>query len=153
MSNMKDNTDSTKNPFSLSHRVKCSSCGGRVQYLYSGIYKCDECGFQDMDDFGRIKVYLEKNGPTPAIIISEKTGVPISIIEDYLRQGRVEIPEGSEFYIKCEKCKTEIRYGRFCPDCVKDLAGDIRKAFFNEAIGEKPKGKEGKMRFFGNDKK
>lgn len=145
--------DKDNNVFALSHKVKCSNCGGKITYLYSGIYKCEECGFQDFDDFGKIKSFLEQNGPTPAVIISENTGVPISIIDDYLRQGRIEIPNGSHHYIKCERCRTDIRYGRFCPDCVKELAGDIKKAFFNEAVGEKPKDNPGKMRFLGNDKK
>lgn len=50
----------------------------------------------------------------------------------------MEIPEGSKYYLKCEKCGCSIRYGRFCPDCVRELAGEI-KAVFHEDVGEKPK--------------
>lgn len=145
------NIQDAHNAFLINHSIKCKQCGGKLSYLYSGIYQCDDCGFQDMDDFGKIKKYIEVNGPSPAIMISKGTGVSMSIIDDYLKQGRVEIPDGSPYYIKCEKCRTDIRYGRFCPDCVRELAGDIKKAFYNEAVGEKPKEVKGKMRFF--DKK
>jgi len=31
-----------------------------------------------------------------------------------------------------------IRYGRFCPDCIRETVGGIRAAF-SEDVGEKPK--------------
>ncbi len=138
----------TNNPFLINQNIQCKHCGGKLTYLYSGTYKCDDCGLEDMDDFGKIKKYIEENGPSPGIIISRATGVSMSVINDYLRQGRVEIPDGSPHYIKCEKCGTDIRYGRFCPSCAGELAGEIKKAFYNEAVGEKPKEIKGKMRFF-----
>jgi len=130
---------------------KCKSCGGRLIYLYSGIYECEDCNRKDMDEFGKVKSYLDKNGPTPAITISEKTGVTIDVINDFLRKGRVEIPEDSPYYIKCEKCGTDIRYGRFCPECVAHLAGAIQAVFVAEDVGERPKTK-GKMRFLERDR-
>lgn len=125
---------------------KCKACGGKLIYLYSGIFECDTCNIHILDDFGKIKTFLEKNGPTPAIIIAEKTGVGLDVINDFLRRGKVEIPENSPYYIKCERCKTDIRYGRYCPECVVQLAGAIKKAFLAEEIGERPK-RNAKMHF------
>ena len=85
-----------------------------------------------------LKAFLEENGPSPAVVISENTGVPLDIINIYLRTGRLEIPEGSKYFINCERCGCSIRYGRFCPECAKILAGGI-KAVFNADVGEKPK--------------
>ena len=90
------------------------------------------------NDFGKIKAFLDKNGPTPAITIAKATGVDRDKINYYLRKGRVEIPEGSKFYLKCEKCGCSIRYGRYCPDCVK-VAADKRGISLTEEMGEKPK--------------
>lgn len=125
---------------------KCKVCGGKLIYLYSGIFECESCHVQVMDEFGKVKTFLEKNGPTPAISIAEKTGVSLDIINDFLRRGKVEIPENSSYYIKCERCGTDIRYGRYCPECVAQLAGSIKKAFLAEEIGERPK-RIGKMHF------
>lgn len=125
----------------------CDECRGKMVYQYGGIYRCEECGKIALDDFGRIRLYIELNGPTPAVVLSECLGVPINRVNTYLREGRLEIPEGSPQYIKCEKCGCDIRYGRYCPDCVRAMAGDLRKAFFVEGAGVKPKSSGEKMHF------
>ena len=132
----------------------CTRCGGSLLYRSHGEYECKECGHIERDDFGKVYNYISENGATPAILISESTGVPIDKINDFLKQGRVEIPEGSDVYIKCEKCGTDIRFGRFCPACAMKLTKQLQGAF---EAGEVPKTKpknDGKMRFIGrNDSK
>lgn len=129
----------------------CKECGGITEYLYSGVYRCKDCGKQAMDNFGKVKAYIEEYGPSPAAIIAEGTGVSMQEIDSFLRTGRIEIPEGSKYFIKCERCSCDIRYGRFCPECVRELANGIKKAFLVEDIGERPKKVVGKMRFLGRD--
>lgn len=116
----------------------CDKCGGKLYYDAMGRYRCADCKNEVLDDFGKIKVFLDENGPTPIPIIAEKTGVDPALLSLFLRKGRLEIPEGSKIYIKCEKCGCAIRYGRYCPECIKSLADGI-KAVFNEDMGERPK--------------
>lgn len=118
--------------------VICQKCKGKMFYIGNGTYECEDCGLEELDDFGKIKQYLEEHGATPAIRISEATGVRLDIINVFLREGRLEIPEGSKFYIKCEKCGCALRYGKFCMDCTRQLVGQLRGAFY-ENMGEKPK--------------
>lgn len=126
--------------------LKCSQCGGRLVFEGSGAYRCVSCKNIELDNFGKVKKFLDENGAASAIVIEQATGVNRKVIEQMLREGRLEIPEPSAYYIKCERCGCDIRYGRFCPECIKELAGGI-KAIFNSEIGEKPK-LQGKMRFF-----
>ncbi|MBE5852217.1 MAG: hypothetical protein E7299_04590 [Lachnospiraceae bacterium] len=116
----------------------CPECKRKLTYKGAGRYMCDTCQREVLDDFGKIKAFLDENGPTPAITIAKATGVDRDTINYYLRKGRVEIPEGSKFYLKCEKCGCSIRYGRYCPDCVK-VAADKRGISLTEEMGEKPK--------------
>jgi len=118
--------------------TKCELCGEKVYYLDGGQYQCRNCEHIMLDDFGKVKEYIEAHGPAPAMVIESATGVKQEVIDFFLKKGRVEIPEGSKYYIKCEKCRCSIRYGRFCPDCIKETAGGL-KAFFSEEVGEKPK--------------
>ena len=132
--------------------TRCKKCGGELEYVALGEYKCRSCGYVEMDDFGKIRTFLAENGPSPAIVINQATGVSLDKINSYLRQGKIEIPEGSNIYIRCENCGTEIRYGRFCPAC----AAKLSKSLQGIEIGETPKVKRantGKMRFIGSDKK
>lgn len=128
----------------------CPSCGGALEYKSLGEYICKSCRYVARDDFGKVRYFIEKNGPSPAVIISEATGVAIDRINDFLRQGKIEIPEGSDIYIKCEKCGTDIRYGRFCPACAAKLSKQLQGVF---EAGEVPKtkGQSGKMYFIGRE--
>ncbi len=131
----------------------CPICTGSLEYSGLGEYRCEQCGATILDDFGKVRKFLEKNGPSPAVIISEGTGVPVSKINDFLKEGRIEIPDGSDVYIQCEKCGTEIRFGRFCPSCAAGLAKSIQGALVS---GEVPKHKRSDgqgMHFLGKDRK
>ena len=118
--------------------MQCEICGEKVYYLDGGKYQCRSCGHIMLDDFGKVKEYIEEHGPSHSVAITAATGVHPDIIDVFLRKGRLEIPEGSKYYIQCQKCHCSIRYGRFCPDCITETAGGI-KAVFSEDVGEKPK--------------
>lgn len=126
--------------------VVCSKCGASLYYKGSGRYVCSSCKNNEYDDFGKVKLYLDEHGVSTAGIISEATGVSMRKLNLMLREGRVEIPDGSKYYIKCEKCGCEIRYGHYCPDCVRRTANDLKQAFYVEGMGEKPRN-TGSMRF------
>lgn len=128
----------------------CPECGGRLKYKYSGIYECEECHTEIYDDFGKVKKFVEENGPSPANVISENTGVSMNTINRFLRKGRVEIPEGSGFYITCEVCNAPIRFGRICMECASKNLGE-RKGYLMDEAGERVKGKTEKMHYLGEE--
>lgn len=132
--------------------TECDKCGGKCKYKAQGIYECIDCGNIMLDDYGKVRVFLEENGRKSAIIISAETGVPVSTIQKYLRDGQLEIPDGSPMYVKCAKCGTDIRYGIYCSSCAVQLSKDIQGTLHMGNIGERPKIKTtGKMRFLGKD--
>lgn len=131
--------------------ARCIRCGGKMEYSGSGKYTCEDCGYVELDDFGKVKEFLDECGPSPLIVIAEATGVEPYIIEMFLKKGRVEIVEGSGAYLQCEKCGCNIRYGKICTDCAKAMTGQL-KSLFGEDVGERPtrdkkKTVEGKMHY------
>ena len=90
----------------------CPFCGNNMKYVYGEMYECPGCGRKEPTDFGKVRDFLDTNGPQPAIVIADATGVSLDVIDGFLKQGRVEIPDGSDVYIKCQRCGTDIRYGR-----------------------------------------
>lgn len=130
---------------------KCPECGGHVVYKYSGIYECEECHKEIYDDFGKVKKYIEEHGPSPANVIADETGVSMNVINKFLRRGRVEIPEGSGFYITCEICGAPIRFGRVCMECAVKSSG-TKQGYFMEEAGERVKGSTDKMYYLGEEK-
>ena len=117
---------------------RCELCHNRMNYVGSGKYRCVYCGAEMLDDFGKIKDFLDRNGPTPSGIISQKTGLSMEKIDAYLRKGMVEIQDGGKYYLSCEKCGCAIRYGRFCPECAKNEIRNDLKASYQD-VGERPK--------------
>lgn len=132
--------------------TNCKKCNERYVYKAFGEYLCPKCGYIEFDEYGKIRKYLEDNGPQPAISISMATKIPVSVINQYLREGRLEIPEGSEIFIQCEICKADIRYGRYCPACAAKLSKEFKSALMPSEIGEEPKRVKGKMRFIDSEK-
>lgn len=135
-------------------KVVCPECGGRMMYIYGEMYECTDCGCKALSDFGKVRRFLEDNGPQTAMKIADATGVPMETINKFLRDGRIEIPDGSEQYIRCQTCGADIRYGRYCPECVKKTSGSIAQALWNPDVGERPRKKfaDGRMHFLGEDK-
>lgn len=136
----------------LAHRPEyCRECGGKMIFQGAGTYLCANCGYEDMDDYGRIRDYLEKHEGANALEIAEGTGVELEIIRMFLKDGRIQIPDGSKLFITCQRCGCSLRHGRYCADCTREMAGGIRSALY-ESMGEKPreakKINSHKMRYF-----
>lgn len=122
----------------LQHRpLFCDDCGGKMFYQEGGLYQCGDCGAEKLDDFGKIKNFLEENEGASAVTISQETGVELAVVSMFLKDGRLRIPSGSKLFIKCGRCGCSLQFGRYCQDCTMNLAGQLKGAFY-ENVGEKP---------------
>lgn len=132
----------------------CKFCGGMFHYYGFGYGYCERCTPIDDEMFHRVKDYIWTHGSATMAAVSEATGVSMKQITQYLRDGRLEIPEDSKIFIRCEMCGADIRYGRYCPECAARTAKNLKSALKVDLfeIGEKPKNLKGKMHYLGNDK-
>lgn len=123
---------------------RCELCHNRMNYIGSGRYRCTFCGAEILDEFGKIKAFLDQNGPTPSGIIAQQTGISLDRIDAYLRKGMVEIQDGGKYYLTCERCGCDIRYGRYCPECAKSEIKDGFRTSYQD-VGERPKTQNNEM--------
>ncbi|MDR7856926.1 TIGR03826 family flagellar region protein [Tissierella sp.] len=101
----------------------CTRCG-RV-YNYDGFKICFFCRKDDEKDFQSIKAFLLEYPGANISDVSEGTGIDSRKIIDFLRDGRLEIAEGGNLILDCEKCGASIRTGRFCEKCANSIQREL----------------------------
>lgn len=131
--------------------ASCARCGKLFSYIGFGFRYCELCKKFDEEEFHIVRSYIYEHGTATMLEIEENTGVSNRRISQYLREGRLEIPENSPIFIKCDMCGTDIRSGRFCRACGSKLSKDFNGILYQEIeIGEEPKKTTNmKMRYFG----
>lgn len=95
----------------------CEKCGGVMVFKGVGEYKCEDCGYVDYDDYGKVRNYIEQNPGATSAAASAATGVSQKSIRGMLKEERLEIASNSSVFLKCEICGEKIRFGRFCRKC------------------------------------
>jgi len=134
--------------------IVCSECEGVMRYRGSGIYRCEACGHEEMDEYGKVRAFLEKRGPSNAFEIAAGTGVSRTVVIDFLKQGRLEVSRSSDGMLYCMRCGMPIRAGEYCSRCeneVKELADrNKKKGIYNVLLEDS---NDNKMRFLDGDKK
>lgn len=148
--------DKVRNMISLEmlHRpTLCKACGGILVYKGIGEYLCEDCGEQELDDYGKVRNYLEQHRGANAAEISEMTGVSHKAIREMIKDNRFEVIDTRGGYIQCEICGVSIKSGRLCPKCetaynrrVEEEAR-MRRNENLTAYGTGIRGKSGSKRF------
>ncbi len=118
----------------------CLRCGN--MFLYSGVGKCicENCKKEDEEEFQSVKNYIYDHPLATIMEISKETGVRVTRIKSYLRDGRLIISDDSPIFINCEICGESIKYGRLCRSCADTMSNEMRNALKVEEyqVGEKP---------------
>lgn len=129
----------------------CGRCKRLFEYPGFGYKYCPLCKEIDNKQFDLVREYIYENGTATMVEIVEETGVQQKYIMQYLRESRLEIPENSPVFIRCDKCGCNIRSGKYCMDCVAKMAKDLNSMSVYYDAGEKPKEKQGAMHFLGKE--
>lgn len=132
----------------------CRECNGIMIFKGCGEYKCEDCGYLEYDDYGKVRNYVEKNTGATTAQVSEATGVSQKAIRDMLKEARLEIAANSNTFMKCEICGALIRSGRYCGKCevayhknIEEKARAARNINLSGFSMERNIGEEGSKRF------
>lgn len=131
----------------------CRNCKKLFQYI-TGPEMCPNCKQLEEELFQKVKAYLKENPGESMHIVSEETGVSVSLIEKFLRQGRLEVTPDSQIILTCEMCGKKITSGRFCDQCKNELKNHLNEAKREMAASNAVKAhadEKEKMRFLKSD--
>lgn len=101
--------------------IVCSECSGVMRYKGAGTYVCEDCGHEELDDYGVVRRFLEKRGPSNIFEIAEGTGISRSVISGLFKEGRLEVSKSSQVTIYCHRCGMAIRSGEYCSRCQAEI--------------------------------
>lgn len=105
--------------------LKCGECGAEMKYAGLGEYRCPECGFSVLNDYGRVRAYLEGHPGATQSEVAKATGVPPTRIRQLLLDERIEISANSQVFLHCEMCGAVIRSGVRCQKCEEKYKKEI----------------------------
>ena len=105
----------------------CKRC--RQMFMHAvGPQLCEACKKLDEEDFLKVRKFVRDFPGASMVETADNTGVSQATIHKYLRDGRLEVAEGSAIAINCEACGARITSGRFCVACSQKLAKDMMSA-------------------------
>ncbi len=97
--------------------ANCSKCSGNLRYVGIGEYECENCKNIELDDYGKVRTYIEENRGATQSEVSQATGVEVNTIRQMLREEKIEIAPNSVIFLQCEGCGAKIRSGKYCDAC------------------------------------
>lgn len=128
----------------------CRNCGNIFNYL-SGPLVCPACRESLEAKFQEVKQYIEEHPGVGIKQVSEACDVETHIIQQWLREERLEVTENSAVYLNCESCGAPIRSGRYCDRCKNSLTNGFRNVLNSarpaQPVEEKKKTDGDRMRF------
>ena len=103
------------------NEVVCSKCRGMMLIKGQGRFICEDCGNEYVNDYGKIRQYLEKRGRATVQEVSIWTGISVTKVLALLKQGRIMLTPDSNIKLHCECCGKVIRHGNLCERCEEQV--------------------------------
>jgi flagellar operon protein (TIGR03826 family) len=105
--------------------ANCKKCGR----LYNRINSewCPSCLKEEDEMFFQVRDYLKEHRRATAYEVSEGTGIDLSIIYKFIREGRISTVDNPSLNFPCEMCGEPIQDGRFCNSCKSRLEKDLKQ--------------------------
>lgn len=72
---------------------RCDKCDAKLEYTGCGHYICKECGNEMLDDYGKVRDFLDAHGPTPIPRLMQATGLSREQIETLIKRGSVSFTD------------------------------------------------------------
>ena len=130
----------------------CRKCGKLFNYV-QGPPICGACREALEAKFQEVKEYIREHAHATIPQVAEACDVSQSQIQQWLKDERLEVAEGSGIALLCENCGGPIKSGRFCTKCKNSMADQLSESI-RKPEAPKPEPKKDvkdnpKMRFLG----
>ncbi len=105
----------------------CPKCGNVFTYVRNPI--CKECQEKEDEIFESVRFYIKENGDKTLEEVAEATDVSIKKILKYIKEGKIELADGTAIELPCDGCGRPIRGGKYCPACADKIKNRFASNF------------------------
>ncbi len=128
----------------------CRGCGRLFNYI-SGAFMCPACREKMEEKFQFVREYIRENPGVGIQQVSRDCDVETSQVNQWLREERLELTEGSPLMLTCMSCGSLIRCGKYCDKCKSNITNGFKSVLRGQQpVVEHPaerKNKDSRMRF------
>ena len=100
----------------------CKRCKMLFNQVSSRQAVCPKCDEELNSKYKQVKDYLWKNRSAPLQQIAEDCDVSVGQLKRWVKEEKLELSEESGVTLQCESCGKEIRIGRYCAACKKEVS-------------------------------
>jgi len=106
----------------------CNMCG---RFFESNGWStfCPMCQKQLEEEYCKIREYLYIHPGAKVFEVSVVLEISIYKIKRFLKEGRLEIIEKNNTFLKCEDCGKSVCSGKYCDECIKKNAHDFKSIY------------------------
>ncbi|MEK3888049.1 TIGR03826 family flagellar region protein [Bacillus sp. FSL K6-3431] len=104
----------------------CSRCGS--VYLKNAVRDCcDACYKKEEVDYDKVYQFLRKRENRAATMerVAEATEVDKSLLQKWVKKGRLQVAQFPNFGYPCDRCGTLIRKDRLCENCAATMKREL----------------------------
>ncbi|WP_059103368.1 TIGR03826 family flagellar region protein [Shouchella shacheensis] len=117
--------------------ANCGRCGKvyvkTIQTICQDCYKEEEAWFKAIDRF----LSKKENRAASLEEIHQETEVPVKIIQQFIRKGRLLLQHFPHLKVPCERCGETTQGGRICSACISQLKKGLAKADREQQVQRK----------------
>lgn len=110
----------------MAELMNCPNCGGL--FVKTNLRDvCEKCYKEEQIAFETVYTFIRKKENRTATIFetSEGTGVDEELIIKFIKSGRLRLAQFPNLGYPCQKCRTIIREGNLCDECVNKLRSEL----------------------------
>ncbi|WP_010166253.1 hypothetical protein [Candidatus Epulonipiscium viviparus] len=115
----------------------CMRCKKIFQYQGYGRRICTQCVKEEEKQFEEVKEYIRDNEKATIKQIHEDLGVSPRLIEEFIASGRLILSASSPITLTCQMCGDEIKKGKVCDKCNKEIMRDTEAGLKNTPVQSK----------------
>jgi flagellar operon protein (TIGR03826 family) len=106
--------------------ANCRRCGRIFNQVRRNI--CPACVAEEDKAFEVVRAYLRQHRDATMAEVTDATEVPVDMIIDMIRDGRLILRDNPNMNYPCERCGKPTQAGRYCAACSKELSASLAAA-------------------------